>query len=43
MPKEGQPLPGKQRIVLALNTRSSAKALKYSKVIWQQLNERWQP
>ena len=30
VPKEVQPLHGKQRIVLALNTRSRAKALKAS-------------
>ena len=29
VPKDVQPLHGKQRIVLALNTRSRAKALKY--------------
>ena len=34
---------GKQRIVLALNTRSRAKAIKYSQVICQRLDERWLP
>ncbi len=34
---------GKQRIVLALNTRSRVKALKYSQVICQRLDERWLP
>ena len=43
VPKEVQPLHGKQRIVLALNTRSRAKALKYSQVICQRLDERWLP
>ncbi|MEL0206842.1 MAG: DUF6538 domain-containing protein, partial [Alphaproteobacteria bacterium] len=32
VPKDVQPLHGKQRIVLALNTRGGAKALKYSQV-----------
>ena len=40
VPKAVQPLHGKQRIVLALNTRSRAKALKYSQVICQRLDER---
>ena len=43
VPKEVQPLHGKQRIVLALNTRIRAKALKYSQVICQRLDERWLP
>ena len=43
VPKAVQPLHGKQRIVLALNTRSRAKALKYSQVICQRLDERWLP
>ncbi len=43
VPKEVQPLHGKQRIVLALNTRSRAKALRYSQVICQRLDERWLP
>ena len=43
VPKDVQPLHGKQRIVLALNTRSRAKALKYSQVICQRLDERWLP
>ena len=34
---------GEQRIVLALNTRSRAKALKHSQVICQRLDERWLP
>jgi hypothetical protein len=43
VPNYVQPLHGKQRIVLALNTRSRAKALKYSQVICQRLDERWLP
>ena len=43
VPKDVQPLHGKQRIVLALNARSRAKALKYSQVICQRLDERWLP
>ena len=43
VPKDVQPLHGKKRIVLALNTRSCAKALKYSQVICQRLDERWLP
>ena len=43
VPKDAQPLHGKQRIVLALNTRSRAKALKYSQVIGQRLEEHWLP
>ena len=38
-----QPLHGKQRIMLALNTRSRAKALKDSLVICQRLDKRWLP
>ena len=38
VPKDVQPLHGRQRIVLALNTRSRAKALKYSQVICQSLD-----
>ena len=41
VPKDVQPLHGKQRIVLALNTCSRAKALKYSQVMCQRLDERW--
>ncbi len=40
VPKDVQPLHGKQRIVLALNTLSRAKTLKYSPVICQRLDER---
>ena len=43
VPKEVQQCHSKQRIVLALNTRSRAKALKYSQVICQRLDERWLP
>ena len=43
VPKEVQHCHSKQRIVLALNTRSRAKALKYSQVISQRLDERWLP
>ena len=43
VPKEVQHCHLKQRIVLALNTRSRAKALKYSQVICQRLDERWLP
>ena len=43
LPKEVQPLHGRQRIVLALNTRSRAKALKHPQVICQRLDERWLP
>ena len=39
--KEVQQCHSKQRIVLALNTRSRAKALKYSQVICHRLDERW--
>ena len=40
VPKEVQQCHSKQRIVPALNTRSRAKALKYSQVICQRLDER---
>ena len=43
VPKDVQSSHGKHRIVLALNTRSRAKALKYSQVICQRLYERWLP
>ena len=43
VPKDVQPLHGKQRIVLVLDTRSRAKALKHSQVICQRLDERWLP
>jgi len=43
VPKDVQPLHGKPGIVLALNTRSRAKALKYSQVICQRLDERRLP
>ena len=43
MPKEVQHCHGKKRIVLALNTRSRAKALRYSQVICQRLDEKWLP
>ena len=43
VPKDVQPLHGKRRIVLALNTRSRAKALRHSQVICQRLDERWLP
>ena len=43
VPKEVQQYHSKLRIVLALNTRSRAKALKYSQVICQRLDERWLP
>jgi integrase len=42
-PKQLQHCHSKQRIVLALNTRSRAKALKHAQVICQRLNERWLP
>ena len=41
IPKQLQHCHGKQRIVFALNTRSRAKALKYSQVVCQRLDERW--
>ena len=43
VPKEVQHCHSKQRIVLALNTTSRAKALKYSQVICQRLDEQWLP
>jgi len=43
VPKEVQHCHSMQRIVFALNTRSRAKALKYSQVICQRLDERWLP
>jgi integrase len=43
VPKEAQHCHAKQRIVLALNTRSRAKALRYSQVICQRLDEKWLP
>ena len=43
VPKVVQHCHSKQRIVFALNTRSRAKALKYSQVICQRLDERWLP
>ena len=41
VPKELHHCHAKHRIVLALNTRSRAKALKYAQVICQRLDERW--
>ena len=41
VPKEVQHCHAKQRIVLALNTRSRAKALRHSQVICQRLDEKW--
>ena len=43
VPKEVQHCHAKQGIVLALNTRSRAKALRYSQVICQRLDEKWLP
>ena len=43
VPKEVQHCHAKQRIVLALNTRSRAKALRHSQVICQRLDEKWLP
>ncbi|XDZ67905.1 DUF6538 domain-containing protein [Alphaproteobacteria bacterium LSUCC0226] len=43
VPKQLQHSHSKQRIVLALNTRSRAKALKHAQVICQRLDERWLP
>jgi hypothetical protein len=43
VPKEVQRCHSKQRIVLALNTRSRAKVLKHAQVICQRLDERWLP
>ena len=41
VPKQLQHCHSKQRIVLALNTRSRAKALIHAQVIFQRLDERW--
>ena len=43
VPKELHHWHAKHRIVLSLNTRSRAKALKYAQVIFQRLDERWLP
>ena len=43
VPKQLQHCQSKQRIVLALNTRSCVKAVKYAQVICQRLDERWLP
>jgi len=43
VPKEVQQCHATQRIVLALNTRSRAKALRHSQVICQRLDEKWLP
>ena len=43
VPKEVQHCHTKQRIVIALNTRSRAKALRHSQVICQRLDEKWLP
>ena len=43
VPKEVQQCHAIQRIVLALNTRSRAKALRHSQVICQRLDEKWLP
>ena len=43
VPKELHRCHAKHRLVLALNTRSRAKALKYALVICQRLDERWLP
>ena len=43
VPKKLHHCHAKHRIVLALNTRSRAKALKYAQVICQRLDERWLP
>ena len=43
VPKEVQHCHAKQRIVLALNTRCRAKALRHSQVICQRLDEKWLP
>ena len=43
VPKELHHCHAKHRIVLALNTRSRAKALKYAQVICQRLDDRWLP
>ena len=41
VPKQLQHCHSKQRIVLALNTKSRAKALKHAQVICQRWDERW--
>ena len=41
--KQLQHCQSKQRILIALNTKSRAKALKHAKVICQRLDERWLP
>ena len=43
VPKELHSQRGSKRIVLALNTRSRAKAMKYSQVICQRLDDKWLP
>ena len=43
VPKEVQHYHAKQRIVIALNTRSRARALRHSQVICQRLDEKWLP
>ena len=43
VPKELYQHHAKQRIVLALNTRSKSIALKYAQVISQRLDNRWLP
>ena len=43
VPKELHSQCGCKRIVLALNTRSRAKAMKYSQVICQRLDDKWLP
>ena len=43
VPKELHSQCGNKRIVLALNTRSRAKAMKYSQVICQRLDDKWLP
>ena len=43
IPKQLQHNYSKQLIVLALNTRHRAKALKHAQVIFQRLDEQWLP
>tara|TARA_B100000989_G_scaffold291475_1_gene265987 strand:- start:1336 stop:1686 length:351 start_codon:yes stop_codon:yes gene_type:complete len=43
VPKQLQHCRSKQRIVLALNTKSRARAIKHARVICQRLDERWLP
>ena len=43
VPKELYQHHAKQRIVMALNTRSKSIALKYAQVISQRLDNRWLP